>query len=234
MGPECGVQGITKDIKVKHGHCLTWGEAPSVGTYNSPRQKLVPEGGTFLQAEEDPTWNAMAQPKVSTQAQRAPHPEPLTPQTQGTKPTTEQPWGLSGGTPHPHHHPAPKFANTKTIPSQGTDSLACPTQAFTCQPGWAPPHPQGPQTQQTLQLQLLPRQNPASPCLCGSTQRSEMGQNRQKQGIGQLLQGHFSERDGERGGGGRGRESLDSQLINSWIHQDCRTKEARKESFLGY
>lgn len=96
MGPECGVQGTMKDTKVRCGRCLTWGEAPSVGTYNSPRQELVPEGGTFLQAEEDPAWNAVAQPEVSTQAQRAPHPEPLTPQTQGTKPTSEAALGPFG------------------------------------------------------------------------------------------------------------------------------------------
>lgn len=77
-----------------------------MGTYDSPRQELVPEGGTFLQAEEDPAWNAVAQPEVSTQAQ-SPHPEPLTPQTQGTKPTSEAALGAFGRHPHPHttQHP---------------------------------------------------------------------------------------------------------------------------------
>lgn len=79
-----------------------------------------------------------------------------------------------------------------------------PTQAVTCQPGRASAHPQGPQTQQTLQPQLLPRQSPASPCLCGSTQRSAGGQNGREQGIRQLPQGHFSERDRKGGGGRRG------------------------------
>lgn len=118
--------------KVRRGCCLIWGEAPSVGTYDSPRQELIPEGGTFLQAEEDTAWNAAPSPEVSTQAQGAPgignpYPQPLKPQTQGTKPTSEAAMGLSGGTSHSHHHPALKSANTKTIPSHGRDSLAFPT-----------------------------------------------------------------------------------------------------------
>lgn len=78
-------------------------------------------------------------------------------------------------------------------PPAGTLGLQAPRPLHTARRAWrlstgshgarqtarggraAPPHPRGLRTQQTRRRQLLPRQSPASRCLCGSTQRSRTG-----------------------------------------------------------
>lgn len=63
--------------------------APSSGTYNSPGQELVPEGGALFQAEQDPTWKANSRAKVPPGPQGSPPTATVQQRHQGTKTVTQ-------------------------------------------------------------------------------------------------------------------------------------------------
>lgn len=132
-------------------------------TYDSPREELVPEGRALLQAEEDPTWKSSGQPCSATQAQ-----------TPGCLAPSEAAIGPSEAHPRPQPAPWVQEVQDDPIPSPAPAPLSRAAGRLSDAAG-VPPHPRGPQTQQTLRPQLPLRRSPASLCLCGSTRRSEPG-----------------------------------------------------------
>lgn len=217
---------------MRRGCCLTWGEAPSVGTYDSPRQELVPEGGTFLQAEEDPAWNAVAQPEVSTQALGAPHPEP-------PHPDPRHQAHMRGS--HGAFWEAPHILTTTQHRSLQTPKLFL----LKARTAWLAQH------RPSLVNQAGPLLTHRGP---KRSRHSRRGSCRDKVPLlrvsAEVLKdlqwdrtdrsralASFPKGTSQKGTGreaGRERKSLDSQLINSWVHKDCRTEEATRESFLAH
>lgn len=131
-------------------------------THDSPRQELVPEGRTFLQAEQHSTWKSSHQPRdAHPTRQPCTHSRPR-PHPQGTRLTAEGHRGSREARPMP----------SAAVPQH--QDPPSPQQGLAVTPS----HPRGPRRQRTLQLQLLPRRSPASLCLCESTRRSGPGQER--------------------------------------------------------